>query len=75
MVKVKLKSRITFEGVIKKQGDIIEMPVKRFEQMQENFKKQNLQINTYLEIIEINVEPAITTPPKAKRTRKKNSGK
>ena len=75
MVKVKLKSKITFNGEVKNQGAEIEMTKKRFEEMQENFKKQKLEINNFLEIVEINVEPTIKTAQPAKRTRKKNSGK
>jgi hypothetical protein len=75
MIKVKLKSRITFDGQLRKINDEIEMTEERFEQMTENFKAQKLEINNYLEVIKANAEPTIETPQRVKRTRKKNSGK
>jgi hypothetical protein len=75
MIKVKLKSRITFDGELRKINDEIEMTEERFEQMNANFKAQKLEINNYLEVIKANAEPTIETPQRVKRTRKKNSGK
>lgn len=75
MVKVKVKSKITFDGVVKDINEEIEMSKERFEKMIENFKTQKLEINNYLEVLKIDAETTIETPQRAKGTRKKNSGK
>lgn len=81
MVKVKVKRKISFDGVVKNINEEIEMSKERFEKMIENFKTekiienfktQKLEINNYIEVLKIDAEPTIETPQKAKVTRKRN---
>lgn len=74
MVVVKVLSAISFDGQRKKSGDEIQMTHKRFEEMKSNFKKQNLEINSFVNLVsieEIKETVSKEEKPKQKRTRSK----
>ncbi len=56
MVKIKLKASINFDGKVRNSGEEIETTKERFKEMQSNFKKQNLKIENYLDILYIEKE-------------------
>ena len=65
MIKVKLKTKINFDGQLKNVGDELTMTKTRFEQMQTNFKNQKLDFNKFIEILEIEA-----TKPKGRSKKK-----
>jgi len=65
MIKVKLKTKINFDGQLKNVGDELTMTKSRFEEMQTNFKNQKLDFNKFIEILEIEA-----TKPKGRSKKK-----
>lgn len=67
MVKIKVLTKINFDGKATEAGSELEITKDRFKLMQDNFKKQSLDINNYIEVIE--VEPSPVKEQQKKRTR------